>query len=322
MVSIIIPAYNAEKWIYRSVNSALSQTYKNIEVIVVENGSQDRTNDILTTIEDNRLRVLHSAKGVSNARNLGIENAKGNYIAFLDADDWLGKDAIDQMLSVCDEKTDVVTARYYGDKPFESYQIKRYDPGSEDYFLRCLYTPTKRGNVTGNLYKTNFIKNNKISFDDNLTNAEDSVFFIKVLLSNPVVVDLEKPVYHVFLNPESVTRKKINVDGFCDSISEVYRLLEDKSLKIKNGGYIFALNQLLVILVHNHTKIVNQVEFIRDICQKELFSEAIKNVDISDQVLTKRIFYKLFKSQKYLFIALIIRARTIENSLRSLLHNM
>ena len=145
MVSIIIPAYNAEKWIYRSVNSALSQTYKNIEVIVVENGSQDRTNDILTTIEDNRLRVLHSAKGVSNARNLGIENAKGNYIAFLDADDWLGKDAIDQMLSVCDEKTDVVTARYYGDKPFESYQIKRYDPGSEDYFLRCLYTPTKRG---------------------------------------------------------------------------------------------------------------------------------------------------------------------------------
>ena len=126
----------------------------------------------------------------------------------------------------------------------------------------------------------------------------------------------------MFLNPESVTRKKINVDGFCDSISEVYRLLEDKSLKIKNGGYIFALNQLLVILVHNHTKIVNQVEFIRDICQKELFSEAIKNVDISDQVLTKRIFYKLFKSQKYLFIALIIRARTIENSLRSLLHNM
>lgn len=322
MVSIIIPAYNAEKWISRSVKSALLQTYTNIEVIVVENGSQDRTNEILTTIDDNRLRILHSAKGVSNARNLGIENAKGNYITFLDADDWLAKDAIDQMLTVCDEKTDVVTARYYGDKPFESYHIKRYNPGSEDFFLRCLYTPTKRGNATGNLYKTTFLKNNKITFDNNLSNAEDSVFFINVLLANPVVTDLEKPVYHVFLNPESATRKKVNLDGFCDSISEIYRLLADKSQKIINGAYVFALNQLLVILVHNHANIFEQVTFIREICQKELFADAIVKVDISDQVLMKRIIYKLFKSHKYLLIALIIRARAIENSLRSLRHNI
>ncbi len=266
LVSIIIPAHNAEKWIKKCVLSALQQTYKDVEVIVVENGSTDETWNILEKTKDTRLIILHSEIGVSNARNKGIEIAKGEYLTFLDADDWLAPDAIEKMMGYMEPCVDIVSARYFGDKTYENYKYKQYIAGEKKYILKCLYAPTKRGNSTGNLYKSTFIKDSGIGFDPSLSHAEDSVFFFSLLMKKPVVVDLEEPVYHVVVNLDSATRGSLNINDFCLATEKIYKLLSDQDDELKNGGYIFALNQLLIILVHSGKKGKDQRDYIRNVC--------------------------------------------------------
>src|SRR5262249_54502311 len=90
LISIIIPAYNAERYIGRTLHSALKQTFRDIEVIVINDGSTDNTRLIVEkmALKDNRVRMFNTAnRGVAMARNLGIEKAQGSYVAFLDADD-------------------------------------------------------------------------------------------------------------------------------------------------------------------------------------------------------------------------------------------
>ncbi len=89
LVSVILPVYNAEKYIFNTLNSAINQTYKNIEIIIINDCSTDDSLKIVNSINDSRIKVvnLKNNKGVSNARNKGLEIAKGEYIAFLDSDD-------------------------------------------------------------------------------------------------------------------------------------------------------------------------------------------------------------------------------------------
>lgn len=316
LVSIIIPAYNAEKWINRSVDSALRQTYRKIEIIIIENGSTDNTTDIVNKYRDKKICLFHSVKGVSNARNVGIENAHGEFITFLDADDWFSDDAINRMVQAVEDNADIVTARYFGDKPFEKYYKKKYDAESIDYFLKCLEIPTKRCTVTGNLYRTEFIRKNSISFDPKLSHSEDSVFFISLLKKMPTVIDLEVPVYHVYINPESTTRSCINVEAFCNSVNKVYSILQDCDSQIINGGYIFALNQILVILVHSGKKGKEQFDYIKEICNIFEFKQAIINADISNIMCSKRIIFKSLQNGMYMPLFIATSIRSISNIIR------
>ena len=93
-ISIIVPMYNAEKWLEKCVNSIIEQSYSNIEILLINDGSTDKTLEICKKIEkiDNRVRVIDKKnEGVSKTRNLGLENATGKYIKFVDSDDWLEK---------------------------------------------------------------------------------------------------------------------------------------------------------------------------------------------------------------------------------------
>lgn len=103
LVSVIIPAYNVEEYISKCVCSVLEQTYKRIEVIVVDDGSNDNTGDIVERLSagnDNVLVAHQENRGVSAARNVGLKVSSGDYVAFVDADDWLEVDAIESLLSV------------------------------------------------------------------------------------------------------------------------------------------------------------------------------------------------------------------------------
>ncbi len=101
LVSIIMPAFNAEKTILESIESVLSQTYRNWELIVINDGSLDRTSAVVLAINDERLRLIEQENGgVAKARNNGINNAKGEYIAFLDSDDLWLEDKLEKQVSV------------------------------------------------------------------------------------------------------------------------------------------------------------------------------------------------------------------------------
>jgi glycosyltransferase involved in cell wall biosynthesis len=101
-ISIIIPSYNREKLIIRSINSILNQTYQNIEVILIDDGSTDNTKKVISQIKDKRFRYikLRKNKGANVARNIGIQKAIGNYIAFQDSDDFFHSDKLEKQINI------------------------------------------------------------------------------------------------------------------------------------------------------------------------------------------------------------------------------
>ena len=105
-VSIIVPIYNVEKYLKKCVNSIINQTYKSLEIILVDDGSPDRSGALCDRLaeKDSRIRVIHKANGgVSTARNAGIEAATGEYICFVDSDDWLPENAVWDLLSLSEK---------------------------------------------------------------------------------------------------------------------------------------------------------------------------------------------------------------------------
>ena len=114
-VSVIIPAYNAARTILRCVNSVLEQSFKDVECIVIDDGSSDNTAEILGGIGDERLRYIYKENGgVSSSRNRGLDEAKGEYICFMDADDYQSDQALSQLVSAMRmNDVDLVVAGFY-----------------------------------------------------------------------------------------------------------------------------------------------------------------------------------------------------------------
>ena len=204
VVSIIIPAYNSEKFIRRCLDSVVNQIYKNIEIIVVDDASTDNTEKIIKEYaeKDNRIRPFYSSenKGVSFSRNIGLKASTGEYIMFVDSDDELTKDAIRRMVDI---------ANKYNSDYVDSYQIIKYAKNNKEYMFTEFKLPKKHlvlGSIENNpkiinmyMYiKGKLIKKNLINdllFDESLKIYEDLVFeqTIKSKVRNYVMIN--KPIY-------------------------------------------------------------------------------------------------------------------------------
>ncbi|MGM9600387.1 MAG: glycosyltransferase family 2 protein [Faecousia sp.] len=118
LISVIIPVYNVEKYLQRCLDSVIEQTYKNLEVILIDDGSTDHSGEICDdyAAKDVRIHVIHQEnQGVSAARNKGLDNVKGEYITFVDSDDYIVNDMIAELLRLSEEEhADIVIGGYYG----------------------------------------------------------------------------------------------------------------------------------------------------------------------------------------------------------------
>lgn len=126
-VSVIVPIYNVEKYLKKCIKSIIGQTYENIEIILVEDGSPDNSSEICDEFAkmDKRIKVIHKKnEGVSAARNSGLDVATGDYVCFVDGDDYVMPDYVEYMLKLAiDNKTDIsLTTEMFGN--FQSNQIK------------------------------------------------------------------------------------------------------------------------------------------------------------------------------------------------------
>jgi len=145
LVSIIIPAYNAEKYIARAIKSALNQTYKDIEVIVVDDGSTDRTAEIVKSFQDPRVRYIYQEnQNVGVARNNGIKESRGKYITFLDADDEYLPEKVEKQVKFLKENPQYQavycdTLQFYSDAPDKFLKSIEYHP-SGDIFEALLHS--------------------------------------------------------------------------------------------------------------------------------------------------------------------------------------
>lgn len=212
-LSIIMPAYNCEKTIKKSINSVLTQNFDDFELIIINDGSSDNTAKILKTIKDTKLIIVNQKnQGPSAARNNGISIAQGKYIMFIDADDIYKNDAIKIMYEYIEKlNVDIVTAAYQSfndNKKYSPVKINTINSFSkkEDY----IYYLQSKGILNSNwnkIYKSNIIKENKIVFDKNKEIGEDIRFNLEYLKYATSYATVKNVIYDYYINDYGLSKK-------------------------------------------------------------------------------------------------------------------
>ena len=230
-ISIIVPVYNVEKFLPRCLDSIIGQTFKDWECLVIDDGSTDASGAICDeyALKDNRIKVFHKDNGgVSTARNLGLDNASGEWIAFCDSDDSVESNWLDLTYALgIKEQTQLVVCDFYEETPkgIKSHSAWDYT-GTHPYDPSLKYPEVINqallyswGVVWDLLIKNEFLKTHRIRFDEGISYSEDTVFFIKLLAYGIRTSYLEIPLYYYNrTNDSSVTQrpsKKNIADRIC-----------------------------------------------------------------------------------------------------------
>lgn len=198
MISVVIPAYNAAKTILRCVESLLSQTYKDWELIIIDDGSTDNTIDVCQSFQDKRIQVYYKLNGgVSSARNYGLTYAKGEYVAFVDADDYLESMYLEHLYQGKDYDLSI-SGFCYGNEPEKSNMILELtDKSSIARELSDLINADQLCYPWGRLFKRSIIEQNHIRFNKKMRFAEDNVFNWEYLCHiNSLRIDSSLKDYH------------------------------------------------------------------------------------------------------------------------------
>lgn len=203
IVSIIIPTYNYAVFLPTAIRSCLDQTYKPIEILVVDDGSTDHTKDVIKEFNNHITYLFQENRGVSEARNRGLELAKGDYITFLDSDDYLTNDSLKLRIEILKKHTDigiVFTSTYsktWGKEELR-YRPKIKKPIISDKFYEDLLLRKIPFQTSATLMRNSLAK--RFRFPTHLSNAEDIAYFTKVFFStkgfflpNPTAVNLRHP---------------------------------------------------------------------------------------------------------------------------------
>ncbi len=238
MVSVIIPVYNAEKYLRRCLDSVVNQTYKDIEIIVVDDGSTDGSAVICDeyAARDNRFIVIHQKNGgVSVARQTGLEAVKGDYICFVDADDCIDSKMIDELFQEADTtNSDMIICDYYAET--ESGWIyssqKLQDKMFSEEVIRMILSENRSGSCWNKFIRRACCVGINFTPSD-LIVGEDELYIIKILSKGITVRYLPKAFYRYYRNSNSIINT-FNEKAVISKIKEVKELeivLDGKAIK-------------------------------------------------------------------------------------------
>ena len=254
MVSIIVPIYNAEKKLRRCVESILSQTFSDFELILVDDGSSDNSPAICDELQlnDNRIRVFHKANsGASSTRNFGIKKAKGEYLTFSAADDWVAPTWLEKMIDNIPD-TDLVIQGYIwhqiGMAPIKQ-NIANNHVYCENYSSICfnLLKTAHMGYLWTMLFKSEIIRKYHIFLYENMTFHEDLDFILRYLLHTKSFKTIDACGYHYYYEPKSYYH---TVKG-CYSITlSLEKILSGFELEYFTRVY---RTNAYTALLHNHS---------------------------------------------------------------------
>lgn len=290
MISIIIPIYNSELYLSECIESVLKQSYNNFELLLIDDGSTDHSLEICKHYEllDKRVKVFHIPNsGVSHARNVGLAKALGEWVTFLDSDDWLSEDylyALQEELNV--NVLNIVQANKYENGRIVPWPI-RYETGVYDWskVSKSLDNILVYGTPWGKMFNRNIIFENGINFDENISNHEDHLFYFTYLL----YVD------------------QIRV---CTYGSYYYRIFDATTLSRKIPQYFLLLyayeklNAVFLTLLHKHALDQSNFPYMRHfllyIKVKALRSVWVNNDNVTErkEVLSKISRKEIFWNYK------------------------
>ena len=294
LVSIIVPVFNKEKYILRCLHSLFNQDYKDIEIIVVDDGSTDSSKKIVEKLQDERLKLFSlKNNGVSNARNFGLFKCRGAYVTFVDADDYVKKDYITSLISNMTSNCDIVVmSRVEVNSTAKKIEFFDYE-GEINNLPEKFYKDGFCHSVWGKLYKTYIIKNNNILFPK-YNISEDSFFNLKYLSSSSIIRCINETNYYYIKHRDN------NLTSFSRfeyllvyaELYESYKIFfEDKKYDITKEIMYPQFYNLIIKLVRNNkiydiknNKLFKEIKekYIKKVCnvRKDNFIEKLMNTCI------------------------------------------
>lgn len=256
LVSVIIPAYNAEQYVGFCLDTVIAQTHKNLEIIVVDDGSTDNTGKICDEYanKDSRIKVIHQENhGVAFARNVGLDNATGEYIAFIDSDDYVKNIYIETLLKTCIKTRCNLTVckSFDTDKreifglPF-SYNIRTYD---SSFLLHDLSYLSDLNEVVISMLFHKSVFNN-LRFPAGLI-YEDSYIYFDFIKNAKKIAFIDTILYYYYLSPGSIMRSDFSaknydvIYSYDNKIDVLIRNNCEKSAQIVYRDYLYTVSGMI-----------------------------------------------------------------------------
>lgn len=333
-VSIIVPIYNVEEYISNCINSIINQTYKNIEIILVNDGSPDNSKSICEYYKKRDERVIIVNKengGLSSARNEGIKVASGDYIMFVDGDDWIDLNCVEECIKALDNDTEVILFPYireYKNKSikneiFESDKINFCNNEVRENILKRLFgiqnkelrKPDRLEDLStawGKLYKKSVI-DGKEFVDTKIIGTEDAWFNINVFINVNSAKFIKYTYYHYYKENETSLTKKYNPYLF-ERWKKLYQYMEqfiyDNAL---SNDFICCLDNRKIInllalnrnIVNSNLKFNEKIREMKTILSSNIYKDSFDKFSFNYMSLKWRAFYKACYLKKYYSVYII-----------------
>ena len=319
-ISVIVTCYNIAHYLEQCLESIVNQTYTNIEIVIVNDGSTDTTQEVLLkyTALDSRITIINqSNQGVSKARNNGVLAATGDYLLFVDGDDWLSLNTIESLVTIS-SNFDLICFSYFREYPNEQLprKLNLESEYSANNFQRRLTgliggelkDPSQLdtlSTVWGKLYRTSVLQKKPLEFVDlsEIGTWEDGLFNWDYLSLISKVRVLDQPFYHYRkFNSNSITSQPI--DDFLDKRNKLFQLLNDRIVnQFKDSVFHEALKNRIclsiigtgLVIFNKKTSIVNKYSEIKKACNANKYREAINDFKLNYLPLHWRIFFFFVK---------------------------
>lgn len=308
-VSIIIPIYNVEKYLRRCVDSILQQTLSDIEIILVDDGSPDNCPMICDQYKekDNRINVVHKKNGgLASARNVGLRIATGQYILFVDSDDWIEPETAEELVSIAEQyQVDFVRFRpmYAGWPNHEDGSLCDFGTESgmkegvylkediiSEMYPRLFATPQLTLGIIvaawRSLYRREFLERNNLLFDEEIRYSEDTIFSAKVVSVTDSFYYLDGPrYYHYFYNENSIT--KSYKKDYWENNKKLIRCFEKEFVTYKD--YDFSkqlwLHKMYCVVQalgqrNAFSNLKEREKYCQSICQNEITIQSFKHLKL------------------------------------------
>ena len=331
-ISIIVPIYNADKYLDRCINSLLKQTYSNIEIILLDDGSTDNSSNIINKYakKDKRIVVINKENtGVSDTRNVGIQKASGNYICFCDADDMYNKNYIKKMYEhILEKKVDAVRCNYKVIDDNNKFMSK----GDLKNISKQMYTNNIKEKIiplclNGNMPCFTYllmIKKEKLNvyFKTDIAMMEDVIFYIELLSNISSLYITDDTLYTIMYNEKGATNNIknykrnilniIQVNNYIKDILKNKNLLNDYNTKQLNVNHLNAISDFIFryFLAGD-----NAIKLCKDITSEKL-NNIIMETDLKQINFQRRYILKCLYNKKYNKLKLYFKLRKIIYKIR------
>ena len=328
LISVIVPVYNSEKYIRKCLSTICGQTFENIEILLIDDGSTDSSGAICDELSqaDERIRVFHTKNsGVSSTRNYGVKEAKGEYILFADSDDFLEYNMVQRLYEVIQSKdVDVVrckvnrydiNGRVEMENLYSLSNVKLEGCEIEKMFSHLL---TTRENIPAYVALLLIKKEKIVSFNENLRIMEDAEFYVRLLRNINSIYFLDEALYWYRYNNNSATKKPENSIKVIHSIIDSISVIKEDLADIMTKEFLGQINTSILFLIFAKLKLFVKCKKRKGcIGQFEILFKEQEVIDIIDNCnklqlsIIKKIELFLISKKWYTLLYLFIRVTAI-----------